>query len=89
VSIARGRGEPVSGSVQRKASNDTLSHSSDPGGEGSEEEEEEEEEEEDNDEIPYMPSDSSSRLQQEFKCFKRIGKGAYGDVIKVINNKLS
>ena len=41
-------------------------------------------------EIPFMPaSNSSSRLQQEFEGFKHIGRGAYGDVIRVTVINLS
>ena len=45
---------------------------------------EEEEEEEGIGNIPFIPSsDSGSRLQNEFEILKFIGKGGFGDVIKV------
>ena len=35
--------------------------------------------------IPYIPaSDSGSRLQNEFAILKWLGKGGFGDVIKVL-----
>ena len=43
-----------------------------------------EEEDEEIVNIPFIPaSDSGSRLQNEFEVLKFIGKGGFGDVIKV------
>ena len=38
-------------------------------------------------EIPFIPrSDSGSRLQNEFSILKWLGKGGFGDVIKVFKS---
>ena len=50
----------------------------------------EEEEEEGIVNIPFIPSsDSGSRLQNEFEILKFIGKGGFGDVIKVSAHMMS
>ena len=33
--------------------------------------------------IPFLPSLKDSRLQKDFRNFKGIGRGAFGDVIRV------
>lgn len=48
----------------------------------------EDEEDDDDDQdshIPFIPASQHSRLKNEFEILKWLGKGGFGDVIKVTN----